>query len=193
MDRHWLLGGGIGSGKSEVRRLLAEAGVATIDADSVGHQVIDPDGPAFSAVAAEWPEVVVDGAIDRPALGAVVFADAAELARLERITHPHIFGTIRALVEEIDGVAVVEIPILKPALGGGWKTIVVDAPDETRLERAVSRGLDREDVLRRMRSQPSRAEWLAVGDLVIPNQGNREELAGAVSQVVERLRTISLR
>jgi dephospho-CoA kinase len=174
-----VLSGGIGSGKSEVRRLLDGLGVRTIDADSVGHAVLAEEG--FNAVSARWPEVVVAGDVDRNALAAIVFADPRQLADLEAITHPLIFGRIQADLERFDGVAVVEMPLIGIDLG--WPTMVVDAPDETRIERAVARGMERAEVERRMRAQPTRAEWLASADLVIPNHGTLDDLKETVESV----------
>jgi dephospho-CoA kinase len=177
--RHWLLCGGIGSGKSEVRTLLAESGVHTIYADAIGRQVLIEEG--FDPVAERWPAVVLEGEIDRKALARVVFDDPSELAALEAITHPLIFGRIHDDLEGFSGPAVVEMPLIAPDLD--WRRLVVDADDEVRMARALARGMDRSDVVRRMTSQPSRGEWLAVADLVIPNHGSREELQQAVMHV----------
>ena len=126
--------------------------------------------------------MVTGGTIDRRALGLVVFADPDELAELEDITHPFIFGTIETLVEGIDDAVVVEIPLLVEPFGDDWKRIVVDARDEARRERSVARGLSDDEVVDRMARQPSRAEWLASADLVIPNHGGRSELRETVAQ-----------
>lgn len=182
-DHRWLLVGGIGSGKSAVRKLLAERGVRTIDADAVGHLVLAAEG--LAPVAERWPHVVLEGQIDRKLLAEVVFDDPVELAALESITHPLIFGRIAAELEGFSGVAVVEMPLLGSELG--WPLIVVDADDELRIERTVERGMAEAEVLRRMAAQPSRAEWLAAADIVIPNHGTREELAVAVDLVVSDL------
>lgn len=186
-QRRWLLGGGIGSGKSQVRRILDHAGVMTIDADRVGHEVLEPEGPAFAEVAAEWPGAVKGGRIDRSVLGAAVFNDPSQLRRLESITHPYIFGTIAARVEGIAGPVVVETPLLKSPVEGRWKLIVVDAGDQVRLARAVSRGMGELAVAAVMSAQPARGEWLARADLVIPNDGTVEELEDAVRLVVAAL------
>ena len=175
-----MLSGGIGSGKSEVRRVLSELGVRTIDADSVGHTVLEPEGAAFEGVGSRWPEVVIDGRIDRRALGAIVFGDQTALRELEEKTHPAIFGKIMTDVEGFQEAVVVEIPVLRHRLEGEWRRIVVDAPVEVRVSRAIGGGLSEEEVSARMASQPSRSEWLAAADLVIPNQGSLEELEGAV-------------
>lgn len=182
-EGRWLLTGGIGSGKSEVRRLLAEVGIRTVDADAVGHSVLAGEG--FAPVAGRWPHVVLEGQIDRKALARVVFADPEELMALEAITHPLIFGRIGAELEGFSGPVVVEMPLIDNDLG--WSRIVVDADDETRLLRALGRGMDEVDVRSRMASQPSRAEWLAGAALVIPNHGDLEQLEATVAVAREYL------
>ncbi len=185
--RRWLLGGGIGSGKSVVRGLLERRGMRTIDADSLGHEILEPGAEAYDLVAAEWPAVVRDGRIDRRLLAAAVFNDPDQLRRLEAITHPLIFGRIRRLVEGFEGPVVVEIPLFRASLGEGWGQIVVDADDEVRLQRAVARGLEHDDALARMKSQPSRGTWLAAADIVVPNHGSFGELEAAVDRMVPLL------
>lgn len=186
-QRNWLLCGGIGSGKSAVRRILQSLGVDTIDADSVGHEALEPAGPAIDAVAEAWPEVVEGGIVDRRKLGTIVFNDPAALKRLESISHPHIFAVITERLTELRPPVVVEIPLLINPFPGSWRRVVVDAPDHTRVERSVSRGMDRDDVLARMASQPSRREWLAAADLVIPNHGDFTDLDDTVASLMPLL------
>jgi dephospho-CoA kinase len=184
-NHRWLLSGGIGSGKSEVGRLFAASGIRVVDADRMGHRVLEPAGKAFAAVAERWPEVLRDGVIDRGRLAGIVFADPGQLRELESLTHHHIFGTIHDDLEGFEGVAVVEVPVIETGLS--WPRIVVDASDEIRFERVLERGMASEDARARMAAQPSRAQWLASADLVIPNHGTREELAETVAQVVGEL------
>lgn len=186
-QRRWILGGGLASGKSVVRRALGEAGIATIDADAIGHAVLEPDGPAFEPVSARWPSVVSDGRIDRRALAGIVFEDPDELAELEGMTHPHIFDMIRRRVEQINGPVVVEMPVTGERLMVTWRRVVVDARDDAKLRRAADRGMDEEDARGRLAAQPTRAEWLAIADLVIPNHSSLDELTSAVDEIVSRL------
>jgi dephospho-CoA kinase len=167
--------------------MLEELGVTTVNADQIGHDVIAPDGPAFGDVVSRWPEVVTDGRIDRKALAAVVFSDSAALAELEAITHPHIFGRIGQRLQNISGVAVVEIPLLDRSAFEEWRRLVVDCADDIRVARAIERGMEREDVEARMASQPSRARWLATADMVVPNHKGLETLWTTVQQVVPNL------
>lgn len=182
-DGRWLITGGIGSGKSEVRRLLAVRGIHAVDADAVGHLVLADEG--LTPVAERWPDVVLEGQIDRQALARIVFDDPGELEVLEAITHPLIFGRIEADLKGFSGVAVVEMPLLETSMG--WPMIVVDADDETRRARAVQRGMDDADVRRRMASQPSRAEWLAAAAVVVPNHDEIQHLEAAVDLLADFL------
>ena len=152
-------------------------GIHAVDADAVGHLVLAGEG--LAPVAERWPDVVLEGEIDRQALARIVFDDPGELEVLEAITHPMIFGRIEADLKGFSGVAVVEMPLLGASVG--WPTIVVDADDVTRLRRAVQRGMSEADVRRRMASQPSRAEWLAAADVVVPNHGDIQQLKDAAA------------
>ena len=184
-----LISGGIGSGKSAVRDALAARGVRVIDADAVGHAVLEPDGPAFAAVASRWPEVVVDERIDRQALGRIVFGDAAQLADLESITHPLIKVEIALMVDRFGDVPIgVEFPLPLNPFGDRWTRVIVDASDEIRTARLLDRGMSAPDVAARMSAQPSREEWLEMADVVIDNSGDVEALEHEVDRIVLLLR-----
>ncbi|MEX2280422.1 MAG: dephospho-CoA kinase [Acidimicrobiia bacterium] len=178
----WTVTGGIGSGKSSIRQTLEELGAVTIDADRVGHAVLEPDGSAFDAVSRRWPEVVVDGRIDRRRLGAIVFEDASELAKLEAITHPEIAKEIAVRIAEAgDSVVVIEVSVPKDLVGVGWlRTVVADLPVEDRRARLVARGMDPEDIGRRMAAQPSRDGWRARGRWIVSTAGTRSDVAERV-------------
>jgi dephospho-CoA kinase len=176
--------GPLGAGKSAVAAALARRGAFVVDADSVGHAVLAPGGEAFDAVAARWPSVLVDEAggpaIDRGRLAAIAFADPAELAALEELTHPHIVARIEEMVGEVPErvPVVVEMPLIDPPLE--WHRLVVVAPTALRYRRAVGRGMGPEDVTRRMQAQPDVDRWRAAADSVIDNDGTLENLEAAV-------------
>lgn len=178
-----IISGGIGAGKSIAATLLADRGALVIDADRIGHEVIAPGGPAFEAVAERWPNVVVDGEIDREALGRIVFSDHSQLGELEALTHPAIARRIDEMIAGHDGVVVVELPILKPILGDGWSRVVVDVCDDARWERLRERGLDDEAIASRVASQPTREDWLEAADYVLDNSGTIEELEAGVDRL----------
>lgn len=168
------IGGGIGAGKSSVLEVFEGAGFVVIQADVVGHDVLAPGHAAGETVMRRWPSAVVDGAVSRPRLADIVFADAEALEELEAITHPAIRAEIMHLVETASSAAAVEVPVLGMFGDTDWHRIAVVAPEEVRLVRAVRRGGDADDIRARMTSQPSEAEWVAWADTVIDNGGSWE-------------------
>ena len=184
-----LLTGGIGSGKSTVGRLLAQRGACVIDADLMGHAVLEPDGEAFTAVAAAFPSAVVDDRIDRSLLAASVFADPARLRVLESLTHPAIRTRIEREVNKCKApVVVVEVPFAWDFMGEGWLGIVVEAPEAVRLRRLAERGMDLEDAKRRMRAQPTRRQWRASADILVDNSRDLADLEGEVDRLWTRVK-----
>ena len=188
------LTGGVASGKSTVAALLRELGVVVVDSDVLAREVVEPGTPGLAAVVEAFgPEVLTaDGALDRPALGAVVFGDEAARRRLEAILHP----LIRARAAELEAAApegtvvVHDIPLLVET-GQADRfdaVLVVDVPVETQVERmARDRGMSREDALARVKAQASREERLAVATHVVDNTGTREDLRDRVTEVLEEL------
>lgn len=188
--RQVLLAGGIGSGKSEVGRLFAQHGACVIDADRLGHEVLEPEGAAFGEVSAAFPSVVADGRINRVLLADLVFADPASLRLLESLTHPTIRDRIRRAVQDCESpVVVVELPLSTDFLGPGWLKVVVDAPPEIRVQRAIARGMDPDDVVRRMSAQPPREQWRDAADVVLDNSGDLRDLAREVDRLWAMLTT----
>lgn len=170
-----LLGGGIGSGKSTAAVYLAALGAVVVSADAKGHEAIAPGTPGAARVLEVWPEVTTaGGAVDRRLLGEIVFADPVALRALEEITHPIIRASILdEVAAHTDRVVIVELPIPVDLPGLGWPWVVVDAPDELRLRRAVARGGMTEGLVRQvMARQPGRGEWLAIAEWVIDNSSD---------------------
>ena len=182
------LTGGIGSGKSTVSRLLEEKGAVIVDADAIAREIVAPGEPALEEIRAAFgPEVIdADGLLRRSKLAEVVFGDPDALARLNEITHPRIAARSAELIESAPAGAVVvyDMPLLVeqgPQALTGWDAIVVvDAPENVRLERLVARGLDRADAERRLAAQASRQERLDAADHVIDNSGDLLSLERAV-------------
>lgn len=183
-----LLTGGIGAGKSTVGELLRARGALVIDADRVGHEVLQPGGEAFDRVAKAWPSVVVDGAIDRSRLADIVFRDRAELERLEAFTHAAIRRKISQLINQSKApVVVVEVPLPTDFMGAGWLRVVVDTDPDIRVERLLQRGMEVGDVQRRLQAQPTRSEWLATADAIIENSRDARALEEQVNRWWDRL------
>ncbi|MFF8828906.1 dephospho-CoA kinase [Streptomyces sp. NPDC015131] len=188
------LTGGIGAGKSEVSRLLSSYGAVVVDADKIAREVVEPGTPGLDAVVAAFgPEVLTPaGALDRPRLGAIVFADPERLAVLNAIVHP-LVGARSAELEAAagpDAVVVHDVPLLtENGLAPLYDlVVVVDASPATQLDRLVRlRGMTEEDARARMSAQATREQRLAVADLVVDNDGPIEALEPQVREVWARL------
>lgn len=180
------LTGGIGSGKSTVARMLSDLGATVVDADKVGHEVYAPGTEGWRLVCDRFGNGILaaDGTVDRPRLGAIVFADPAALADLNAIVAPLIAAEIGRRVQEFrDSSAslpmVVEAALLVEA---GWAVFVdqvwvVRAAIDDVIERVrVARGMSEADARARVRAQLADADRRAAADVVIENDGSLEEL-----------------
>ncbi|MGW1994736.1 dephospho-CoA kinase [Embleya sp. NPDC001921] len=188
------LTGGIGAGKSEVARRLAELGAVVIDSDRIAREVVAPGTPGLAAVVAEFgPGVLLpDGSLDRPGLGRIVFGSPERLAALNAIVHPLVGGRAAELTAAAgeDAVLVNDVPLLaENDLAKLYDlVVVVDAAPETQLDRLVRlRGMPEADARARMAAQASRAQRLAVADVVIDNDGPLSALEPQVLALWERL------
>lgn len=194
------LTGGIGSGKSAVSSLLADLGATIIDADWLAREVVSPGSPGLAEVVREFGQAVIgaDGALDRPAMAAVVFADPSARQRLEAIIHPRVrarAAEIEAAARAADPAAVVvhDVPLLvETGQHSAYDLLlVVDVPTEVQVHRLVAlRGMDETEARSRIAAQASRDERLAAADVVIDNSGTPADLARRVREVwTERLRS----
>ncbi|WP_267241477.1 dephospho-CoA kinase [Streptomyces sp. PR69] len=184
------LTGGIGAGKSAVSRLLVSYGAVLIDADKIAREVVEPGTPGLEAVVEAFgPDVLTpEGALDRPRLGSIVFADPERLSVLNGIVHPLVGARSKELENAAapDAVVVHDVPLL---VENGLESlydvvVVVDASPETQLDRLVRlRGMPESEARARMEAQATREQRLAVADLVIDNDGPLEELAPQVRKV----------
>jgi dephospho-CoA kinase len=182
------LTGGIGSGKSTVSALLAERGAVVVDADRIAREVVEPGSPGLAAVVEAFgPQVLTpDGALDRPALAAVVFADPEARARLDGIVHPLVRHRTAELVAAApaDAVVVNDVPLLvETGQAPSYDLVlVVEADPEIRVARLVQRGLAEEDARARIAAQATDEQRRAVADVVLDNSGTPEQLAEQVDR-----------
>ncbi|HEU5409771.1 MAG TPA: dephospho-CoA kinase [Candidatus Acidoferrales bacterium] len=155
------LTGGIASGKSVVARILQQLGCAIIEADTVAHEFLKSSHPVSREIVKEFGAQILDenGQIDRRKLGAIVFADAQKLSRLNALTHPQVLREIATrladLAQKGTGIAVVVAALHIET--GFYKTFdrlaVAWCTREQQLARLISRGCTREEAERRLASQ----------------------------------------
>jgi dephospho-CoA kinase len=196
------LTGGIGSGKSEVSKRLAARGAVLIDADVAAREVVEPGTPGLGQIAAVFgPGVLLpDGRLNRERLGQLVFADDDLRAKLNAIVHPLVHERTQQLEQQAaatlgpGGIVVHDVPLLaENRLQSGFDTvIVVDAPDDQRLQRLIdTRGMTAEHARERMAAQASRDQRLAIADIVIDNSGTLADLDQRVGEVWSVLRDLA--
>ena len=191
------LTGGIGTGKSEVSRLLGELGAEVIEADKVAHEAYETGTPGWREVVEAFGEDVLDanGRIDRKRLGGIVFNDEQARERLNGIIHP----IVRRLLEERiarherEGAraVVVEVPLLVEAIKqqSRWTQMldeiwVVTAPEDHAVARVRARsGLDENAIRARIGSQATERERIEFANAVIDNGGSLEGLRREVTNL----------
>jgi dephospho-CoA kinase len=189
------LTGGIGSGKSLVAELLAAHGATIIDADVLAREVVAPGTPGLAAVVTRLGDGVLrpDGALDRAALGRIVFGDAVARRDLEAIIHPAVRAraaalTAAALAAAAPGGAVV-VQVIPLLVETGQQddfdqVVVVDVDPEVQLARIMLRdGLNEEQARARVRAQATGEARRAAADVVVQNNGTAEDLAAAVDRL----------
>jgi dephospho-CoA kinase len=193
------LTGGIASGKTTVARFLRETGVPVLDADSLGHLVLEPGGASHQAVVEHFgKEILADDGetIDRQKLGGLVFGDPERRAELEALTHPAIAALARRGLELIaergERLAVYEAALLvetgvHKSLGA---LIVVSCSLANQVERLCARDrLTPHAAAARIASQLPLEQKVKVADYVIENDEEFDSLQRQTRDVLSRIRT----
>ena len=190
------LTGGIGTGKSEVSRILKELGAVVLDADSFGHRVYLPNTEGLREVVETFGEDVLspDGEIDRRALGGKVFGNPDAMAKLNAIAWPKIRDMVQESIDEQEQsetpVVVLDAAVLIEA---GWIDVadevwVVSAPEEQVVSRIqVRNNLSEEQVRARINSQMTTQERIKYADKVIDNSEDFEQLHVKVNSLWQQL------
>ena len=186
------LTGGLGAGKSEALRALAELGAATLSTDEVVHSLLASD-LRDEVVARLGPQVAPDGSIDRALVAERVFGDEDATAWLEQLLWPRVGERVAAWRAEVEAAerppraAVVEVPLLfESGMEGVFdRTIAVVAGEEERERRAGARG--HAAVADRERRQLSQEEKAQKADFTVRNDGTLEELKQVLSRVLATL------
>lgn len=188
------LTGGIGSGKSEVARLLADHGAVVVDADVLAREAVAPGSAGLDQVVAEFGLDVLDadGSLDRSKLAQVVFADSERLATLNAIIHPFVRRRSAEIVAAapVDAVVVEDVPLLvENHLQERYDVVVVvDASPETQVDRLTRiRGMSEPDARARMSAQATREQRATVADVIINNDGDKDALRTQTDALWERL------
>jgi dephospho-CoA kinase len=195
--RRVALTGGIGTGKSHVRARLERLGVATIDSDVLAREAVARGTAGLAAVVKRFGAGILsaDGSLDRAALAAIVFGDAAARRDLEAIVHPEVRRVTEAWFASLDPaahpVAVADVPLLFEV--GREKdfdsVIVVACAPDTQLRRVMQRdGLNESDARQRLAAQLPLAEKIRRADFLINSDGSYEDTDRQVDAVLASVR-----
>jgi dephospho-CoA kinase len=187
------LTGGIASGKSTVRELLADLGCHTIDADKLVHELYEPGRAGHAALLATYGRAILrdDDTVDREKLAAIAFSSHEEAKKLNALIHPIVVAATEDLLARVeDGIAVVEATLMIESGGRERydKLVIVDVERSVQIARGVARGMAREEVERRIANQLPREQRLRWADYVIDNNGDRAQLETETRRVHELLR-----
>jgi dephospho-CoA kinase len=191
------LTGGIGAGKSTVAARFAELGAHIIDADQLARDAVAPGSAGLAQVVAAFGSEILDstGALDRAALGGIVFADPEARTRLEGIVHPEVSRLSSEAIarwREMDptGIVVYDIPLLVESKNvySFDAVVVLTAPNATRIDRLVSlRGMNYAEAQRRVDSQVTEEQRLARADYVIDASTTLENTLAQVDAIWSQL------
>ncbi len=185
--------GGIGSGKSTVRRIFEDLGAFGVDADELARQVVNPGSEGARLLRETFGSAFFDsdGRLDRRRMAAKVFGDPKARHKIETILHPLIRAAERKLleglrIEEPEAVVAVEIPLL--AEGGCSKeydgVVLVTAPGEIRISRLVQSGkYSSDEAVSRMASQAVDRDRADVATWVVDNGGELDRTAEQVRAI----------
>lgn len=193
------LTGGLATGKTFVGRELAKLGCYVIQADALGHQVLEPAGAAHVPVVEHFGvAILTDGRIDRKKLAEVVFHDPGQLEVLNSIVHPFVFVLEDQRLQEIaakdsGAIAVIEAAILieTGAFRRYEKVILTVCQPEQQIERAMARGLSERDVRARLERQMPIEEKRRFADYIIDTSGTPESTVEQTRVVYTSLRSLT--
>ncbi|MCP3960529.1 MAG: dephospho-CoA kinase [bacterium] len=191
----FLLGltGGLASGKSTVGRWLAEAGFEMVDADRVVAELYAPGGRGAAAVRELFggEALTPEGAVDRPRVAEIVFADDEARRSLEHAVHPLVRQHFAEIAGAAEGIVVYEATLLVES--GHCEVfdlvVSVEAPEEKRLEWAVARGMDRESAAARLAAQGDGEKRRSGADHILWNDGTLDDLRKKVDELITELST----
>lgn len=169
--------GGTGSGKTTLLKLLQEQGCLVLDCDTIYHRLLQTDKALLAAIEDRFPGTVEEGCLNRKKLGAIVFSDPAALLDLNKITHGAVKEEVIRLLAPVPKLAAIDaIGLFEGGLSELCKlTIAVTAPEELRVQRLMARdGISEEYARTRIAAQRSQAEFEALCDFTLVNDGTEE-------------------
>ncbi len=193
------LTGGIACGKTGVRREFERLGAATVDADDLAHQAIEPSQPAYRGIVSNFGREILDeeGRIDRKKLGAIIFSQPEQRALLNEIVHPQVYILVDRWYSQVScrepapAFAIIDAALIVET--GSYKRydciVVAHCPPEEQMQRLLRRdGLSEETARQRLESQMPIEEKMRYADYLIDTSGPVESTKAQVAGVFQRIR-----
>lgn len=186
------LAGGVGSGKSTVAALFRNWGARVLDADAIGHRVIERPDVRARLVRAWGPGILRGKRVDRARLARAAFRSRASARRLNRLVHPPILREIRRRIARCRGWVVLDAALLYEAGADRLcdRVVFVDAPVDVRRRRAAARGMPPEEAARRERFQRPLSYKKRRADNVIDNAGSKSRTERQAREIYEGFRLL---
>lgn len=183
--------GTIASGKSSVCRMLKEKGYPVYDCDAINRELMQPGNLGYIRVVETFGQTILnkDKQIDSNQLAQVIFSQPQAKQRLEQIMHPLILDRLNQEKKKNQTITFVEVPLLFEV---GWEKqfdeswcVVIE--DELVIERAIQRGMKKEDVVRRLHHQMPSSIKRQKATVVIENNADKHKLNQQIEKEIERL------
>lgn len=173
--------GGSGCGKTTFLHAAEKCGALVLDCDAIYHRLLQTNGEMLNKIEARFPGTVTDGALNRKALGEIVFSSPAALEDLNAITHDFVRREVLAALQHHSGNAVIDaIALFESGLSSLCDcTVAITSPEEMQITRLMARDHISEDYARnRIRAQKSQEEFCALCDYILENSGTEEDFQG---------------
>lgn len=180
--------GGLGSGKSTLCKLICEHGAMSMNLDEIYRGLLESNENMIADLADHFGDDILDdsGMVIRSKLAEEAFSDERSTKDLNAITFPYIMAMTNDYLLDVhcvpcssSKVLVVEVPLLTEVPEFAQladEIIAVNVPNDVRLQRAVARGMNPADALRRLQVQPTDAERDAIADTICDNSGTEDDL-----------------
>ncbi len=181
--------GGLGSGKSTFTKLCAKHGATTLNADEIVSRLYEDDHQMVQEIEKVLGSEIknIDGSVNKQQIAAKIYSDSELREKVENIIHPRVQASLKVKISG-DGIFVYEIPVLnsKTNLSFADYVVIVQADEKRRIERAVARGMRREDALSRIEVQ-KKNDFIPSGAVLVSNNGSLADLEEYVESFLARV------
>ena len=156
-----IITGPIGAGKSYLRDMLVEMGFEVLDLDKVSNEILySSEGQKF--IKENFGETIESGIFSKARLSEIVFSDREKLNQLEKFIHPKVNSKTDIWIDGLEKYGFIEVSAPQKIFKD-YKTIVLDAPEDIRIQRLLNRGMDLDDIKRRIATQGDTEWWKSLG------------------------------